>query len=179
MGYATVFVHDQHEFSIKIYGLLNNHVELKIDGIVYSPLGKNPLWDNALFFEYIIPLYNQKRKISIVLLKNRIMDVKQSVVVVFEGDILHGMNSYQEYRTNYYKHTIKQKELATKKQVYRILILEWKKALGYFVFGLCFLFIFDIIRPLVFLLFGVGVAILFSVIGLYDDKKLLKDIAGK
>ncbi len=161
MAFKSVFVHDQHEFSVEITGILNNQVELKIDGIAYTPLGRSTLWNNALFFEYIIPMYEHKRKVSIVLLKNRILDIRQAIVVVFEGNVLHGINSYQEYRTSYYKYTVFQNELIKHKLPYRILMLEWKKVIAYSILGVSVLLIFNMIRPLAFLLFEISVVLYF------------------
>jgi hypothetical protein len=176
MNMKTTVVYDQHEYSIETKGIFNNKVIFKIDKKLQNVANSGSTWDNTLFFEYIIISNNQKRKISIMLLKDRIWSSKQYIVLIYEKSIIVGIDLFKEYKIKYYKYMIARKKLLEKKLIYRIITLEWKKVLGYFIFGVLVLVILSMIEIIAFIIFGVSVIIMFSIIGIWDDKNLRKEV---
>ena len=174
----TTVVYDLHEYTIETFGIFNNSVILKVDNRECKILNKGSTWNYSFFFEYEININNQTKKLSIILLNNRVFMNKGFLVFIYEKSVLIGINQFKEYKVKYAKYMEKRKELVKENKILRIIILEWKKLVGYFIFGVLVLIILNMLRFLPIAIFTISVIILFGIIGIWDDKNLKREING-
>ena len=172
----TTVVYDLHEYTIETFGIFNSSVILKVDNRECKILNKGSTWNYSFFFEYEININNQKKILSIILLNNRVFMNKQFLVFIYEKSVVIGINQFKEYKAKYAKYVEKRKKLVKEKQILRIIILEWKKLVGYFIFGVLVLMILNMLRFLPIAIFTISVIILFGIIGIWDDKNLKREI---
>ena len=167
-----------NEYTIETIGIFNNSVILKVDNRECKILNKGYTWNYSLFFEYEIHINNQTKKLSIILLNNRFFMNRGFLVLIYEKSVLIGIDQFKEYKVKYAKYMEKRKELFKENKILRIIKLEWKKLVGYFIFGVLILIILNMLRFLSIAIFTIGIITLFGIIGIWDDKNLKSEING-
>jgi hypothetical protein len=172
----TTVVYDLHEYTIETLGIFNSSVILKVDNKECKILNKGSTWNYSLFFEYEININNQKKKLSIILLNNRFLMNEHFLVFIYEKSVIIGIDQFKDYKVKYAKYLEKRKKLFKENQILRIIILEWKKLVGYLIFGVLVLMILNMLRFLAIVIFTISILILFGIIGIWDDKNLKKEI---
>jgi hypothetical protein len=171
----TKIVYDQHEYFVETMGLFNNRVLLKMDDHECTTVKVSSTWDNVSLYEYFIVINNQKRKVVIMLLKERYLPKNDFLIVISEGKAIFGSDLYQKYKNRYYQHINSNKELLQKNKIIRIMIVEWKKVIVSYIIGLILLLIFEMIKLISLVILALGVIIAFFIIGIWEVNIIEKE----
>jgi hypothetical protein len=164
-----------HEYSIERCAAIKDGLRLSIDNSPCNPNRRSFIWGNGRIIDYFISFQNSRTRLSIILWHKHLYSVRRRLILKINGEIVYGENDHEEYRIEYYKHIARRDLLMKQHPVKRLIMMQWKRALGYYGLILGILLASGMLSLVGGLIFAALTIAIFLGIGIRDNINLKKE----